>query len=330
MEKNCREMVHDLLEQIDYELRSKQREQDFSRNRKMTFKDLMWLMLGMDKESTQSALARHFAKAEATTHISQQAFSLARKKVRWEAFRELFQTSVIGSYNEDLEDWRGYLLMTVDWSHIALPPDPALREYYGSNGHKLSAVTARASMLYDLMNDIIVDAQFEPLKVDERTLAEKHFEALAGLGLDLRGRKPLVIFDSEYPSKELIKYLQDKEIKYLMRVREGFNAGIDRMREGSEKLELAEGIPVRAIAFRLTNREWEALITNLEEEEVEEAAFSELYYKRWGIETKYKQVKQKLELENFRGRLVENIKQDFYVMITVSNIMASSVREANR
>ncbi|MDR2741077.1 MAG: hypothetical protein LBB98_02865 [Treponema sp.] len=61
---------------------------------------------------------------------------------------------------------------------------------------------------------------------------------------------------------------------------------------------------------------------------MEEEAFPELYYKRWPIETKNNQMKQ--ELENFNGRLVDNIKQDFYAMMTVSNILASSLREANR
>jgi hypothetical protein len=50
---------------------------------------------------------------------------------------------------------------------------------------------------------------------------------------------------------------------------------------------------------------------------------AELYYKRWSVETKYKQAKQKLELENFSGRLVENIKQNFYAMMTISNMLAS-------
>jgi transposase InsO family protein len=54
------------------------------------------------------------------------------------------------------------------------------------------------------------------------------------------------------------------------------------------------------------------------------------YHKRWGIETKYQQVKQRLELENFSRRLVDNIRQDFYAMMTVSNMLASFVREANR
>jgi hypothetical protein len=261
--------------------------------------------------------------------MSQQAFSLARQKVKWEAFRELFQASVRGSYNETIKDWRGYLLMAIDSSHVALPRDAALREYYGAVGHELSAATARGSLLYDIENDIIVDAKIEPLVVDERSLAKEHLEGLAGLEPGWGERKPLVIFDRGYPSKELIKYLQDKEIKYVMRVQKGFNSRIDSMRRGSRDIKLAGGVQTRAIVFRLTSGEREALITNLEEREMAAAVFPELYYRRWPIETKYNQLKQKLELENFSGRLVDNIKQDFYAMMTVSNMLASSLREAN-
>ena len=45
---------------------------------------------------------------------------------------------------------------------------------------------------------------------------------------------------------------------------------------------------------------------------------------------KYKELKQKLETENFSGRLVDNVKQDFYAMMTVANMVASLVRQANR
>jgi hypothetical protein len=81
--------------------------------------------------------------------------------------------------------------------------------------------------------------------------------------------------------------------------------------------------------FQLAGGEREALITNLEEGELEAAAFPELYYQRWPIETKYNQLKQKFELENFSGRLVDNIRQDFYAMMTVTNMLSSSLREAN-
>ena len=48
--------------------------------------------------------------------------------MQWEAFRELFQASVNGSYHETLKDWQGYMLMAIDTSHIAVLQYPALRE----------------------------------------------------------------------------------------------------------------------------------------------------------------------------------------------------------
>jgi hypothetical protein len=284
-------------------------------------------MLSMVKESSQNALERFFPKLKEATHMSQQAFSQARQKVKWEAFRELFQASVRGSYNEALKDFRGYLLMAIDSSHIALPRDAALREYYGAVGHELSAATARASLLYDIGNDIIVDARIERLTEDERSLAKEHFQALAGMGLDLGGRKPIVIFDRGYPSKDFIKYLQDKEITYVMRVQRGFNPRIDKIKRGDRPITFSDGNTIRALVFRLKSGEREALITNLGKEEMDASVFSELYYKRWPIETKYNQLKQKFELENFSGRLADNIRQDFYAMMTVSNMLSSGLRE---
>jgi hypothetical protein len=220
-------------------------------------------------------------------------------------------------------------LLAIDSSHIGLPPDAALREYYGAVGRELSAATARASILYDIENDIIVDAAIERLTVDERSLAKTYIEAFAGMEPSGGVRKAIVICDRGYPSKEFIKYLQDKEIKYVMRVQKRFNPHIDRMRSGSKVIRLSEGIRTRVIVFRLTSGERETLITNMEEGEMEDAAFPKLYYKRWPIETKYNQLKQKFELENFSGQLVDTIKQDFYAMMTVSNILSSSLREAN-
>jgi hypothetical protein len=114
-----------------------------------------------------------------------------------------------------------------------------------------------------------------------------------------------------------------------MRVQRGFSRETDRMRGGSATVKLGEDVEVRALAFQLKSGETERLVTNLKAEEVEDGAFKELYYKRWPIETKYNQLKQKLELENFSGRLVDNIKQDFYAMMTVANMLASCLREAN-
>jgi hypothetical protein len=66
------------------------------------------------------------------------------------------------------------------------------------------------------------------------------------------------------------------------------------------------------------------MITNLEEGEVKDAGFPDLYYKRWPVETRYRQLKQKFEPGNFSGRLVDTIKQDFYATVTVANMLAAA------
>jgi hypothetical protein len=286
----------------------------------------------MVKESTQNALERFFPQlGKEYAHMSQQAFSAARQKVKWEAFDELFRTSVSGSYNEECKLWRGFRILAADGSFIRLPMEQELIDYYGALGHEGTSAAALASVLYDVENDIIVDAKIEPIERNERSLAAEHIEALMKMGDFQQGHRELLIFDRGYPSYDFIKSLEDKEIAYVMRVQKGFireeelGTAVDRWVALGKS-----GKQVRTIVVDLGSEEREILITNLPEAEMEYKAFKELYHKRWGIETKYKTVKQKLELENFSGRLVENIKQDFYAMMTVSNMIASCRRVADR
>jgi hypothetical protein len=46
------------------------------------------------------------------------------------------------------------------------------------------------------------------------------------------------------------------------------------------------------------------------------------------VETKYDEVKKKLEVENFSGILVDNIRQDFYAAMALANVAAELYREA--
>jgi hypothetical protein len=143
------------------------------------------------------------------------------------------------------------------------------------------------------------------------------------------GHRELVIFDRGYPSHDLIKSLLDKEIAYVMRVQNMFirEQDIPAQRDGWVRVGKS-ALKVRVVQVYLASGEREILITNLSRKELEYGAFKELYGKRWGIETKYKELKQKLETENFSGRLVDNVKQDFYAMMTVANMLASCIRRA--
>jgi hypothetical protein len=136
--------------------------------------------------------------------MSQQAFSEARKKLKWQAFQELFETTVEAMYQGVVKRWRGYRLLAVDGTKINLPNDPELREYFGTSGAGNSSPCAQGSILYDIENDVIVDARIEPMGTGERTLAEAHITKLAGMP---SFGKELILFDRGYPSMELITLL---------------------------------------------------------------------------------------------------------------------------
>jgi hypothetical protein len=188
----------------------------------------------------------------------------------------------------------------------------------------------RGSILYDVLNDLVMDAHLEPMKVGEQAQAWMHINHLCELGSFEAGRE-LVIFDRGYPSRDLIQGLIEREIHYLMRVRAKFSLEADALGLGDHRIELEHGkrrISVRVIKLLLPSGEIETLLTSLTEEKYGVADFKELYFKRWPIETKYDVLKKKLEIENFSGRLVDNIRQDFYAAMVLTNLAADFFHEA--
>jgi hypothetical protein len=85
---------------------------------------------------------------------------------------------------------------------------------------------------------------------------------------------------------------------------------------------------VRVVKFRLGTGVTETLITSLREKRYPFGGFKALYFKRWPVETKYDEVKKKLEVENFSEILVDNIRQDFYAAMTLTNIAVGLYEEA--
>ena len=195
----------------------------------MGFKKLIYFMLSMVKESSQNALERFFIKIDECIHMSQQAFSEARQKIKWEAFREMFDFSATVHYrNTEPIRWNGLRIFGIDGSKLLLPADELLRTYFGTSGPWGKSPTAQASILYDILNDLVVDALIEPMKVGEQSQAWTHINHLTGIETFQQWLE-LVIFDRGYPSWELIQGLLERKIHYLMRVRAKFSTEADAL-----------------------------------------------------------------------------------------------------
>jgi hypothetical protein len=195
------------------------------------------------------------------------------------------------------------------------------------------------SELYDIENELSISAKLDHYKSSERRLAKENIEKMLNFGHDKV--KTLIIFDRGYPSFDLIKFLNEKNIDYLMRLNASYwqeeikNAGEDEeveiivnknrknelKRQGVE-VKIGDSIKIRTIKFRLDSGQEEILITNLPKEKLTLGEAQELYFKRWGIETRFDTLKNRLELENFSGEKPLIIEQDFYATQFVSNMAA--------
>ena len=70
--------------------------------------------------------------------------------------------------------------------------------------------------LFDVLNNFYFDLQIANVKTGEKKLAEENLKAIERIGIK---QKVLVIFDRGYPSLELLNYLDEHKIDYIIRIR---------------------------------------------------------------------------------------------------------------
>ena len=309
---------------------SRVRPQDFTRNRKMPFFKLVMFMLNIAKSSIQTRLDNFFENvANEDMGMSQQSYSEARQKIRYDAFPELFAYGVEIIYEGHYDTWHGYRLSAVDGSKMQLPDDQKLRNHFGTMGSDNSAATAQASALYDMLNNVLIDVRIAPLRISERTLALRHIRTLCNCP---SFGKEAILYDRGYASFELVETHKERAISFVMRVKRGFNKTIDMLEKGDHEAVLQkhgrDDIHVRVLKFDLSSGEEETLITDIVDKSLGIEDFKKLYFMRWPIETKYDEIKNKLQVENFSGWTVKAIMQDFYISMFLSNAMAVARWEA--
>ena len=296
-------------------------EKHFTRSRKMGFSDIVIFLLNLVKKTVQIELDKHMEIQEHRESISQQAFSKARQHISPEAFKEILEMSQKEAMeSSEMKKHKGFRLFGVDASLINLEFTKELTKHFGIIQNK--GCKARASILCELNDGIIIDAQLEKFAVGERQLALRHIKKFA----EIKGEKDILIFDRGYISRELIFEMEQLGVFYVIRVPKKYNSEIDATNKSDFQINLeyqGESREIRVIKVKLEN-ETEVLVTNLKLSDFKTSEFKEIYFKRWKIETKYDTLKNKLKIETLSGKTTISLYQDFYATIFISNIVAAT------
>jgi hypothetical protein len=328
------EVTEKLLNDVVFMCESRVKPTYFTRqgNNKLDFKSTILFNLYLVKKSIQLELDSFFKILNPTeVSITKQGYSEARRKISPSAFRKLTNAVVQWFYDDDsFKTFHGYRLSAVDGSIFELHNTENLRDHFGyvENQRSTTNARARASAIYDIENDIILTSRIAPYKSSERDIAKEMIKDLEDLGF----KNDLLLFDRGYPSKDFIAFIEEHGLKYVMRapkgamkeIREAVNA--DQIIKFTVKDKI---FTARVLRFLLPSNEEEILITNLMEESLGIPEFKNLYFKRWGIEGKYNELKNKLQIENFTGSTPIVVEQDFYASIYIINMVALVKSEAN-
>lgn len=318
------EKFHLLVYSDSYMESAKVRPSDFTRRRKMSFIQYILFILEKSGRSLQAALNTFFSSMkDANAEYSKQAFSKGRLRIKPDAIRTLFAFTVNEFYNSaPFNTFLGYRVLAIDGTRLNLPNTAELAEEYGTQTSQGPAqVQALVSCLYDVVNKLLVDVRFSPCKSSEREDAADMIRALRGQC----SVKDLILMDRGYPSAELLYQLESQNQAYVVRCCTEFVRGMKR--QGNDctiehRFAKLKNHPfkLRIVTVQLPNGKEEILATNLYSEDITPEILAQIYQMRWGIETQYDNIKNKLSVENFSGTSKIAVLQDFYATMTLWNL----------
>ncbi len=328
-------------------VRHRQTEKGFTRKRCLTFIILITFLLNMLKRSQQDELDEFFKLLNggqvAMRVVTKSAFTQARKKLKYGAFVELNQVQIDYFYQFlQPQTWNGWRLVAVDGSTVQVPNTSENLAHFGAwqPAKGGPCPMSRISQMFDVLNDITLDAVIVPKAVGERALAADHFSHLRPADL--------VLLDRGYPAFWLFTLILSKNAHFCARMKvSGWNvverfvaSGLNEQivvlhpghaarRECQDRKLSANPLTVRLIRVELENGEIEVLATSLLDSKAYPISiFKELYHLRWPVEEQYKVFKSRIEIENFSGKSVLAVYQDFHAKVFTANLTAILARPA--
>ena len=254
----------------------------FSRSRSLSFSTLMYFVLQTSHKSISinySQLMDNLSTINLPV-VSKQAISKARQGISPEAFVELFRLSVdqfyLHSRKSKLPVWNGFHVYAVDGSTIQIPESKENIEVWGMNPNKTQKQSplASISVLYDILNDLLVDVSLHPYRNKERKSAKEHIDFLPNFP------NTVVLFDRGYPSEELFRFLDTKKIFFLMRIPQTYKKAVLEEEDGLftyPASSMEKSLTLRSLHFLLEDGSTEYLVTNIMEDKMDYSAFKELY-----------------------------------------------------
>lgn len=327
---------------------------DFTRKRKLSFPEMMRLILQFQAKSLPNELMDYFDHNASTPTVS--AFIQQRNKITTSSFRVLFKLFTRSCLREAGSSlYKGYRLLAVDGSDMNISKNPKHEDTFIAEGSGYNVFHLNA--LYDLIDHIYLDAVIQgKKKLHERqafnTMVDRYDESAPAI----------FIADKGYESFNTMAHVIEAGQKFLIRVKDDCSNGIissygfepgpfdvdiittlthqhtyETMTSSPYKYTILQArtdfdylpyqestydITFRAVRFKNSCNKYETVVTNLSREEFPASELEKIYRLRWGEETSFRDLKYNLDAVFFHSKNMKYITQEIFARLTAYNYCA--------
>ena len=321
----------------------------------MPLRELLLFMINRISKTTSIELFNFFRLRNPEKLITKQALSKARENLSPDVFIKLNEIYVNTFYEHEneCETYKGYIVLAMDGTGLNIPNTKEIQEYFGFSTNQMGnsrIPVANCSILYDILNGIIVNGVISPYRVGENAMAEEQIRFIKSLS-ELKKKKVIILFDRMYSSVKLMSLLRENNIDFIMRSRVSYNTETKKAAQSKNydktrviKLEryLYNKIPwldkilkkwnyqidMRICTGIFTDNQTGVFITSLDRNEFKREEIVELYRNRWKIETHFRYMKETGEFENFACKRVNLLLQEFFCRIYTLNMCTLMIADA--
>jgi hypothetical protein len=324
---------------------------DFTRNRKIGFRDLLQLIITMEGGTINSELLKYFEYDQNVATAS--AFIQQRSKLKEKLFSDLFYT-----FNDSFpykKRFKGYRLIACDGTDLIIYNNPEdYTTYYQTKPDRRGFNMMHLDACYDLCNRRYTDVEINPgMRFSETGSMVKMLDRYKGT------KKTIFIADRGFEAYNVIAHAIKNKLKFLIRIKDNgsngmyngflfdlpdcnefdveihkiFTSSTASFHKGNrEKYKYVNKrcidffssekdfkMDFRIVRFAIAKNKYECVVTNLSKSEFNQLAIKDLYHMRWGIETSFRELKYAIGLTSFHSKKVNLIRQEIYARITMYN-----------
>lgn len=323
---------------------------DFTRDRLLNFENTVSLILSMGASSINMELLDYFQYVSALTPGAS-AFVQQRAKILPDTFRTVFHR--FNSRFPEKDSFHGFHLFACDGTDLDFQGTPADTEYYFIPGNAgTGCCTVHVNALYSLCSRRYVDAVIQPCH------GKDDFRAFCDMVDRLpqeEAAKSIFIADRGFASFNSYAHVIEKGAFFLIRAKEAeakklagplpgefdttvsirlVRRRIPAVHSDPDTRFIWKGVSfdyleygadgsynmsLRVVCVRLADGSYEYLITNLPADRFPPEALKELYYKRWGVETSFRELKYAVGLSAFHCKKPDFVTQEIWARLILYN-----------